>query len=54
MLKDKNMNVILICTNVAAAIIGVAGTLLAYRLGYCKAIDDRLDASECKPARKWW
>ena len=52
-MTEKKLNIILICTNVATAFVGIIGTLLAFRLGYCKALDERFDASECKPARKW-
>lgn len=34
-----------------AAILAVA---ISFRIGYCKAIDEKVDASECKPAYKWY
>lgn len=34
-----------------SAIITTVIAIISYRLGYCNAADDYIDASECKPMR---
>ena len=50
---NEKLSIILLVTNIVTVIVGIITGFVTYRLGYCKALDERLDASECKPARKW-
>ena len=52
-MNNKGIIFILSFTNVLLGVLGLLGTLFAYRLGYCKSFDERVGASECKPSRKW-
>lgn len=54
---EKNQLKLVILSSIGAATfisaIAFISAKIGYRLGKCAEFDSRVDASECKPSRKW-
>lgn len=55
-MESKHLRTIILASIGTATFISAVSIISAkigYRLGYCKAVDERTGATECKPSRKW-
>lgn len=54
-MSEKQAKIIKIMAIITGAtIISSISAVIGYVIGYCNGFDKRVDASECKPARKWY
>lgn len=52
-MKDLVNTIKIVAIIVSIIILAMISYLVGYDLGYSAAMDKYLDASECKPSRKW-
>lgn len=52
-MKDIHKAVKLVIITMSVLVLVIASYIAGYDYGYSAAMDKYLDASECKPSRKW-
>lgn len=52
-MKDLRNTIKIVTVSISIIILAMISYLVGYDFGYSAAMDKYLDASECKPSRKW-
>lgn len=52
-MKDIHKTAKIVSATVIVAVLAIASYIAGYDYGYSAAMDNYLDASECRPSRKW-
>ena len=52
-MKDIHSTLKIVFISVLVAVLAIVSYIAGYDYGYSAAMDKYLDASECKPSRKW-
>ncbi len=52
-MKDLRNTIKIVAVSVSIIILTMLSYLVGYDFGYSAAMDKYMDASECKPSRKW-
>ena len=52
-MKDLKITIKIIVISISIILLTMISYLVGYDFGYSAAMDKYMDASECKPSRKW-